>query len=47
MMRESAVGGRDEDAVSRFVERFAAELAEAGTQRMAARVFASRATTPP
>ncbi|MCY1652358.1 MarR family transcriptional regulator [Streptomyces sp. SL294] len=33
--------GRDEDAVSRFVERFAAEMTEAGIQRMAARVFAS------
>ncbi|MBM7437707.1 hypothetical protein JOC24_001090 [Streptomyces sp. HB132] len=35
--------GRDEDAVSRFVERFAAEMTEmteAGMQRMAARVFA-------
>ncbi|MFD9287155.1 GbsR/MarR family transcriptional regulator [Streptomyces sp. NPDC060030] len=33
--------GRDEDAVARFVERFAAEMTEAGMQRMAARVFAS------
>ncbi|MEV0274776.1 MarR family transcriptional regulator [Streptomyces sp. NPDC050610] len=32
---------RDPEAVSRFVERFAGELAEAGTQRMAARVFAA------
>ncbi|MCI4082765.1 GbsR/MarR family transcriptional regulator [Streptomyces sp. CH8.1] len=31
---------RDEGAVSRFVERFAAQLTEAGMQRMAARVFA-------
>ncbi|WP_405491341.1 GbsR/MarR family transcriptional regulator [Streptomyces sp. NBC_00096] len=31
---------RDEQAVSRFVERFAAQLTEAGMQRMAARVFA-------
>ncbi|MEU3061914.1 MarR family transcriptional regulator [Streptomyces subrutilus] len=31
---------RDEEAVSRFVERFAAQLNEAGMQRMAARVFA-------
>jgi DNA-binding transcriptional regulator GbsR (MarR family) len=31
----------DEAAVSRFVERFAAEMAEAGMQRMASRVFAS------
>lgn len=34
-------GVRDEDAVSRFVERFAAELTEAGMQRMASRVFAA------
>ena len=33
--------GRDEDAVARFVERFAAEMTEAGMQRMAARVFAA------
>ncbi|CAM5375749.1 MULTISPECIES: GbsR/MarR family transcriptional regulator [Streptomyces] len=33
--------GRDEEAVSRFVERFAAELTEAGMQRMASRVFAA------
>ncbi|MEU2680025.1 MarR family transcriptional regulator [Streptomyces sp. NPDC007107] len=33
--------GRDEEAVSRFVERFAAEMTEAGMQRMAARVFAA------
>ncbi|GHJ30200.1 MULTISPECIES: GbsR/MarR family transcriptional regulator [Streptomyces] len=39
---ESAPGGeRDEAAVSRFVERFAADLTEAGMQRMAARVFAA------
>lgn len=31
----------DGEAVSRFVERFASELAEAGMQRMAARVFAA------
>ncbi|MFI5670580.1 GbsR/MarR family transcriptional regulator [Streptomyces sp. NPDC051704] len=30
----------DEAAVSRFVERFAAQLTEAGMQRMASRVFA-------
>ncbi|WP_030957893.1 GbsR/MarR family transcriptional regulator [Streptomyces sp. NRRL S-378] len=35
-----AAPGRDEGAVSRFVERFAAQLTEAGMQRMAARVFA-------
>ncbi|AWL39288.1 MULTISPECIES: GbsR/MarR family transcriptional regulator [unclassified Streptomyces] len=33
--------GRDEEAVSRFVERFAAEMTEAGMQRMASRVFAA------
>ncbi|MEU9982674.1 MarR family transcriptional regulator [Streptomyces sp. NPDC050856] len=32
---------KDEEAVSRFVERFAAEMAEAGMQRMASRVFAA------
>ncbi|KKZ71109.1 GbsR/MarR family transcriptional regulator [Streptomyces showdoensis] len=31
----------NEEAVSRFVERFAAELTEAGMQRMASRVFAA------
>lgn len=36
-----AADARDEEAVSRFVERFAAEMAEAGMQRMAARVFAA------
>lgn len=34
-------GGRDAEAVSRFVESFAAQLVEAGMQRMAARVFAA------
>ncbi|MFG2194925.1 GbsR/MarR family transcriptional regulator [Streptomyces sp. NPDC048639] len=34
-------GERDDDAVSRFVERFAADLTEAGMQRMASRVFAA------
>ncbi|KUN79293.1 GbsR/MarR family transcriptional regulator [Streptomyces griseoruber] len=32
---------RDAEAVSRFVETFAAQLVEAGMQRMAARVFAA------
>ncbi|MFI9237524.1 GbsR/MarR family transcriptional regulator [Streptomyces sp. NPDC053079] len=32
---------RDREAVSRFVERFAGELTDAGMQRMAARVFAA------
>jgi DNA-binding transcriptional regulator GbsR (MarR family) len=33
--------GRDEEAVSRFIERFASVLAEAGIPRMPARVFAA------
>ncbi|MFF0051576.1 GbsR/MarR family transcriptional regulator [Streptomyces sp. NPDC005498] len=33
--------GRDEEAVARFVERFAADMTEAGMQRMASRVFAA------
>src|SRR5258707_14378670 len=33
--------GRDDDAVSRFTERFAAVLTEAGIPRMPARVFAA------
>ncbi|UNO41153.1 MarR family transcriptional regulator [Streptomyces sp. MST-110588] len=32
---------RDEQAVSQFIERFAAQLTEAGMQRMSARVFAA------
>lgn len=36
-----AASGRDAAAVDRFVERFAAELTEAGLQRMASRVFAA------
>ncbi|MFF1297614.1 MULTISPECIES: GbsR/MarR family transcriptional regulator [unclassified Streptomyces] len=36
-----AAGGRDAEAVSKFVESFAAQLVEAGMQRMAARVFAA------
>ncbi|MER5545219.1 GbsR/MarR family transcriptional regulator [Streptomyces sp. CG4] len=35
------VAGRDAEAVSRFVESFAAQLVEAGMQRMPARVFAA------
>ncbi|MFF6997676.1 GbsR/MarR family transcriptional regulator [Streptomyces sp. NPDC008313] len=34
-------GARDEEAVSRFVEGFAAQLVEAGMQRMPSRVFAA------
>lgn len=49
-MGEGAVGAdgdvrhreaRDGEAVSRFVERFAADMTEAGMQRMASRVFAA------
>lgn len=36
-----ATGRAGDEAVSRFVERFAAELTEAGMQRMASRVFAA------
>lgn len=36
--------GRDEEAVGRFVERFASVLTEAGIPRMAARVFAALLT---
>ncbi|MFF1507256.1 GbsR/MarR family transcriptional regulator [Streptomyces sp. NPDC058326] len=38
-------GTTDAEAVSRFVERFAAELTEAGIQRMASRVFAALLTS--
>jgi DNA-binding transcriptional regulator GbsR (MarR family) len=40
-MTESAGAGRDAETVSQFVESFAAQLVEAGMQRMAARVFAA------
>ncbi|MFJ7341000.1 GbsR/MarR family transcriptional regulator [Streptomyces sp. NPDC101110] len=40
-MTESAGSGRDAQAVSRFVESFAAQLVEAGMTRMPARVFAA------
>ncbi|MET8570412.1 MarR family transcriptional regulator [Streptomyces sp. NPDC004783] len=39
--RESGREERDPEAVSRFVEGFAAQLVEAGMQRMPARVFAA------
>ncbi|MFG3495754.1 GbsR/MarR family transcriptional regulator [Streptomyces sp. NPDC047928] len=38
---EAAEQGRDDEAVRRFVERFAGELTQAGMQRMASRVFAA------
>ncbi|MFE9029135.1 GbsR/MarR family transcriptional regulator [Streptomyces iakyrus] len=40
-MTETAGTGRDAEAVSRFVESFAAQLVEAGMARMPARVFAA------
>jgi DNA-binding transcriptional regulator GbsR (MarR family) len=44
-MRDEDAVGRDEEAVSRFVERFASVLTEAGIPRMPARVFAALLTT--
>ncbi|MFI0775831.1 GbsR/MarR family transcriptional regulator [Streptomyces sp. NPDC021212] len=38
---DAAEDVRDDEAVSRFVERFAADLVEAGMQRMGARVLAA------
>ncbi|WP_155058208.1 GbsR/MarR family transcriptional regulator [Streptomyces blattellae] len=40
-MTQASGGGRDAESVSKFVESFAAQLVEAGMQRMAARVFAA------
>ncbi|MER5938358.1 MULTISPECIES: MarR family transcriptional regulator [unclassified Streptomyces] len=40
-MTETIGAGRDAESVSQFVESFAAQLVEAGMQRMAARVFAA------
>src|SRR4029453_4321244 len=37
---EGAATGRDDEAVRRFIERFALNLVEAGMARMPARVFA-------
>jgi DNA-binding transcriptional regulator GbsR (MarR family) len=37
----SGEGGRDDEAVRRFIERFALDLADAGMPRMPARVFAA------
>ncbi|KJY46638.1 MarR family transcriptional regulator [Streptomyces sp. NRRL S-444] len=39
-VQAQAQDARNDEAVSRFVERFAAQLTEAGMQRMASRVFA-------
>jgi DNA-binding transcriptional regulator GbsR (MarR family) len=38
---EAAATGRDDEAVRRFIERFALNLVEAGMPRMPARVFAA------
>ncbi|HEY8979977.1 MAG TPA: MarR family transcriptional regulator [Streptomyces sp.] len=38
---DETAGGRDAEAVSKFVESFAAQLVEAGMQRMPARIFAA------
>ena len=40
-MAEAAEPGRDDEAVRRFIERFALNLVEAGMPRMPARVFAA------
>ena len=40
-MVEETGAGRDEEAVRRFIERFALDLEEAGMARMPARVFAA------
>ncbi|MFE9649452.1 GbsR/MarR family transcriptional regulator [Streptomyces sp. NPDC006365] len=40
-MSEPSAAGRDSEAVSKFVESFAAQMVEAGMPRMAARVFAA------
>ncbi|MEU6810394.1 helix-turn-helix domain-containing protein [Streptomyces sp. NPDC046831] len=40
-MTEAGAARRDPEAVSQFVEGFAAQLVEAGMQRMPARVFAA------
>ncbi|MEU9863073.1 MarR family transcriptional regulator [Streptomyces sp. NPDC047971] len=45
LTRTSGGEGGGDEAVSRFVERFAAELTEAGMQRMASRVFAALLTS--
>ncbi|MFC6065136.1 GbsR/MarR family transcriptional regulator [Streptomyces ochraceiscleroticus] len=39
MSEEQRTGTRDDEAVAQFVERFAAQLTDAGMQRMPARVF--------
>ena len=40
-MVQGAATGRDDEAVRRFIERFALDLADAGMPRMPARVFAA------
>src|SRR5215207_10670195 len=44
-MDGSSGGERDEDAVARFVERFALRFSEAGVPRMPARVFSALLVT--
>jgi DNA-binding transcriptional regulator GbsR (MarR family) len=41
---EVGATGRDREAVTRFIERFASHLADAGMQRMAGRIFAALLT---
>ena len=40
-MADGPGAGRDEEAVRRFIERFALDLSEAGMARMPARAFAA------
>jgi DNA-binding transcriptional regulator GbsR (MarR family) len=44
-MADGSGAGRDEEAVRRFIERFALDLSEAGMGRMPARVFAAILST--
>ncbi|REE62353.1 DNA-binding transcriptional regulator GbsR (MarR family) [Streptomyces sp. 3212.3] len=46
-MTEPGTEGRDPEVVSKFVEGFAAQLVEAGMQRMPARVFAALLSSDP
>ncbi|MET8780564.1 MULTISPECIES: MarR family transcriptional regulator [unclassified Streptomyces] len=46
-MTEPGAEGRDPEVVSKFVEGFAAQLVEAGMQRMPARVFAALLSSDP
>jgi DNA-binding transcriptional regulator GbsR (MarR family) len=44
-MADGSGAGRDQEAVRRFIERFALDLSEAGMGRMPARVFAAILST--